>query len=263
MAGSLPLRVRCGPPALRTRLSRTSASVCRRGLAPRGAATSDQHSSGVFSPARPNARSGVQSPAGVQMTGRSQVLRNGAMARFSTSGRDARIAPRDGPRALHRFAVMRHLQALRIGETGFEPATARPPARPIPFCEAPFGGVERRGALSCAQLRSLCTPDCTPVALADDELGSVAASERCTLRVGRAGVSTCAPARRRGAGLTSPLPDLPPLALDTDPKGCCARLYESEAVRWLLDGELHPGGDRLTRRLAQLAGVERGLACST
>lgn len=58
--------------------------------------------------------------------------------------------------------------------------------------------------------------------------------------------------------MTRPLPDLSPLALDTDPKGCCARLYESEAVRWLLDGQLHPGGDRLTRRLAQLAGVESG-----
>jgi arsenite methyltransferase len=58
--------------------------------------------------------------------------------------------------------------------------------------------------------------------------------------------------------VSSPLPDLSPLALDTDPKGCCARLYESDAVRWLLDGQLHPGGDRLTRRLAGLAGVARG-----
>jgi arsenite methyltransferase len=46
--------------------------------------------------------------------------------------------------------------------------------------------------------------------------------------------------------------------LETDPKGSCARLYESDAVRWLLDGQLHPGGERLTRRLAQLAGIERG-----
>ena len=58
--------------------------------------------------------------------------------------------------------------------------------------------------------------------------------------------------------MISPLPDLSPLDLETDPKGCCARLYESDAVRWLLDGQLHPGGDRLTRRLAQLANVERG-----
>jgi arsenite methyltransferase len=54
------------------------------------------------------------------------------------------------------------------------------------------------------------------------------------------------------------LPDLSPLDLDADPKGCCARLYESDAVRWLLDGQPHPGGERLTRRLAQLAGVEHG-----
>jgi arsenite methyltransferase len=46
--------------------------------------------------------------------------------------------------------------------------------------------------------------------------------------------------------------------LETDPKGCCARLYESEAVRWLLDDQLHPGGERLTLRLAQLAGVVPG-----
>src|SRR5919108_378544 len=55
-----------------------------------------------------------------------------------------------------------------------------------------------------------------------------------------------------------PLPDLSPLDLEIDPKGCCARLYESDAVRWLLDGQLHPGGERLTRRLAKLAGVDRG-----
>jgi arsenite methyltransferase len=58
--------------------------------------------------------------------------------------------------------------------------------------------------------------------------------------------------------VTSALPDLSPLDLATDPKGCCARLYESDAVRWLLDGQLHPGGERLTLRLAQLAGIERG-----
>jgi arsenite methyltransferase len=59
--------------------------------------------------------------------------------------------------------------------------------------------------------------------------------------------------------VTRVLPDLSPLDLETDPKGCCARLYESEAVRWLLDDQLHPGGERLTRRLAELAGIERGL----
>jgi arsenite methyltransferase len=58
--------------------------------------------------------------------------------------------------------------------------------------------------------------------------------------------------------VTNALPDLSTLELDTDPKGCCARLYESDAVRWLLDSQLHPGGEQLTRRLAELAGVERG-----
>ena len=59
--------------------------------------------------------------------------------------------------------------------------------------------------------------------------------------------------------MTSVLPNLSPLDLNADPKGCCARLYESDAVRWLLDNQLHPGGERLTRRLAELAGVEPGV----
>jgi ubiquinone/menaquinone biosynthesis C-methylase UbiE len=68
--------------------------------------------------------------------------------------------------------------------------------------------------------------------------------------------------------MSAGIPALPLLDLDGDPKACCARLYESEAVRWLLDGELHPGGERLTLRLAELAGVGRGtrvvdVACGT
>jgi arsenite methyltransferase len=46
--------------------------------------------------------------------------------------------------------------------------------------------------------------------------------------------------------------------LPGDPKLCCAQLYESDAVRWLLDDQLHPGGERLTLRLAQLAGIRPG-----
>jgi arsenite methyltransferase len=46
--------------------------------------------------------------------------------------------------------------------------------------------------------------------------------------------------------------------LETDPKGCCARLYESDSARWLLDDQLHPGGERLTLRLARLAGIAPG-----
>ncbi len=40
-----------------------------------------------------------------------------------------------------------------------------------------------------------------------------------------------------------------------DVKGCCATIYEQPAVRWLLGGELHPGGERLTRRMLEIAGV--------
>jgi arsenite methyltransferase len=38
----------------------------------------------------------------------------------------------------------------------------------------------------------------------------------------------------------------------------CASPYDSAAVRWLLGGEFHPGGDALSRRLAHLAGVRPG-----
>jgi arsenite methyltransferase len=38
----------------------------------------------------------------------------------------------------------------------------------------------------------------------------------------------------------------------------CVSAYESEAVRWLLGDDLHPGGDALSRRLANLAGVGPG-----
>lgn len=40
-----------------------------------------------------------------------------------------------------------------------------------------------------------------------------------------------------------------------DVKGCCATVYEQPAVRWLLGGELHPGGEALSRRMLELAGV--------
>lgn len=53
----------------------------------------------------------------------------------------------------------------------------------------------------------------------------------------------------------------PPLAalLDAELARCCVSPYESEAVRWLLGDELHPGGDALSRRLAELAGLGPGL----
>jgi arsenite methyltransferase len=43
-------------------------------------------------------------------------------------------------------------------------------------------------------------------------------------------------------------------------KSCCAAVYEHPGVRWLLGGELHPGGERTTRRaleLIMLAGGDR------
>jgi arsenite methyltransferase len=39
---------------------------------------------------------------------------------------------------------------------------------------------------------------------------------------------------------------------------CCAALYESPAVRWLLGDELHPGGEATTRRSLELIEVRRG-----
>jgi arsenite methyltransferase len=43
-----------------------------------------------------------------------------------------------------------------------------------------------------------------------------------------------------------------------DVKACCAAVYESELVHLLLGGRLHPGGDELTRRLADLTGIGPG-----
>lgn len=41
-------------------------------------------------------------------------------------------------------------------------------------------------------------------------------------------------------------------------KACCAGVYESDVARFLLGGELHPGGPRLTARTAQLADLRAG-----
>jgi arsenite methyltransferase len=56
-------------------------------------------------------------------------------------------------------------------------------------------------------------------------------------------------------------PAATPFAELLDSRGvgaCCAELYQAAAVRWLLDGQLHPGGEALTLRAAALAGVGRG-----
>ncbi len=44
----------------------------------------------------------------------------------------------------------------------------------------------------------------------------------------------------------------------SDVKSCCASVYENQIVQFLLDGQLHPGGEVLTRNLLELAGVEEG-----
>jgi arsenite methyltransferase len=41
-------------------------------------------------------------------------------------------------------------------------------------------------------------------------------------------------------------------------KACCASTYEEPAVRWLLGGELHPGGEDATRRALELIMLSRG-----
>src|SRR5215207_9416448 len=41
-------------------------------------------------------------------------------------------------------------------------------------------------------------------------------------------------------------------------KSCCASVYEHPALRWLLGGELHPGGDQGTRRALELIMLARG-----
>lgn len=43
-----------------------------------------------------------------------------------------------------------------------------------------------------------------------------------------------------------------------DREACCAALYQHPAVRWLLSGELHPGGAALTRRAFELIGLRSG-----
>ena len=41
-------------------------------------------------------------------------------------------------------------------------------------------------------------------------------------------------------------------------KSCCAAIYAEPAVRWLLGGELHPGGENATRRALELIMLRSG-----
>jgi hypothetical protein len=55
------------------------------------------------------------------------------------------------------------LQDVLVGETGFEPATARPPAGRIGLIRTRFRRCRAvRADLSCGWLRSVWTPDWTP-----------------------------------------------------------------------------------------------------
>lgn len=60
------------------------------------------------------------------------------------------------------------------------------------------------------------------------------------------------------AGLAPLLAD-PAADLDAERlKACCAAAYEQPAVRWLLGGELHPGGESATLRALELCGARSG-----
>jgi len=50
-------------------------------------------------------------------------------------------------------------------------------------------------------------------------------------------------------------PSLRALISEGSRAACCAAVYEHPAVRWLLGGELHPGGAALTRRAMELIGL--------
>jgi arsenite methyltransferase len=50
-------------------------------------------------------------------------------------------------------------------------------------------------------------------------------------------------------------PPIQELAAGGDIKACCAAVYGHPAVRWLLGGELHPGGEATTRRSLELIGI--------
>jgi hypothetical protein len=52
--------------------------------------------------------------------------------------------------------------------------------------------------------------------------------------------------------------DLEDLLAEGGVPACCAALYESPAVRWLLGDELHPGGEATTRRSLELIQLRSG-----
>src|SRR5687768_8464181 len=85
--------------------------------------------------------------------------------------RQALVPRENDPRLIPVWPLGRHLfdqkrldflGFSKIGETGFEPATARPPAGAIWFCRAPFGALERRPCsrvgLGCAHFAPRIAP---------------------------------------------------------------------------------------------------------
>ncbi|MQA76403.1 MAG: methyltransferase domain-containing protein, partial [Solirubrobacterales bacterium] len=58
--------------------------------------------------------------------------------------------------------------------------------------------------------------------------------------------------------MSAEAPTIDELLAGGDVKACCAAAYEHPLIRWLLGGELHPGGEATTRRSLELLGVGPG-----
>jgi len=107
-------------------------------------------------------KAGYKTNARVRIPGGRRFAETSLATRSTTYCLLAVSYPADAPRTLHRRAVCRSFAGTSIGETGFEPAAARPPAGAIRFCGATFGVVEPRWcrsvALSCAHIGPRIAP---------------------------------------------------------------------------------------------------------
>src|SRR3954465_12834013 len=97
---------------------------------------------------------------GVQETGRSWVRRTGSTARSTGPRFATKFGPRDGPRPNAPRSISSSLAGRSIGETGFEPATARPPAG----CATRL----RHSPWSVESTTDPCADDCERAFPADD-----------------------------------------------------------------------------------------------
>jgi hypothetical protein len=138
----------------------------------------------------------------------------------SLPGLDPVMDPDPMPRDLFLY----RLQGDSIGETGFEPATARPPAGRFWLRGSRSSCLERfRVVLSWARLRSIWTPDWTPSGRTPDKL-QTQSCRSSALRPSRTRISPARnargrlPARRRGpaGGLPEGIRELSPYSLRTD-----------------------------------------------